>query len=1762
MINRLLFSVLATLLCHLATAQSISSNSPLCVDNRSTLQLKASGGTTYQWSGPNNFFSNEQNPSVTNATYSNAGTYTCVIDGKFSLSLVAKIGKLEGLWYISSGVNGARLNLNAYSSLGYSGSGFTFNWSGPNGFTSKNQQNTLSEINKNMEGFYAVTVKDEFGCTNNYTSGQVKFNNSDCPYIPIIYVESNTNSNSWSNSGQGSINIDACEGTNLTLRTDTTGWGKTSIQWYKDNKVIPNANGISTITKAEGAYYANLTKGGCSYNTYKILVKYNTNFMPLIVSSPVADVLKTERLICKNGGYTTFNFNGYDRTFHSNSETKQWYKDGVPVEESNQHSFKATDAGVYQLKVKRGQCEGLSYPVTVKKADKIETKFYFDNYTLNTKSIKLCSENQQGVYIYAEGAGDKKIFKNGQLYLNVQDNGYINSYNITQQSGTYVLQTTQGGCTANDTLKLEYGKTNSLPLQTGNYFLSCSNPSSPYFYVPNFAGTNNSYTRWEKDGTLFNVGSSYVYPNNSTGVYQAKYDNPNTGCTGVSEKITFNIPANPSKQIIKIVNSPKKIKLCKNLKASALLQTNSSWSNATWKKDGKTYDAGNVAQTVVTEAGKYWYELNTGSCIIYSDTVEVAVQENPNLTLIQSCNATNNTVTLSATKLSGVQYNWFRNGTVLKDVKDTVFTAAQSGTYQVEAFQNGCFVSSNELNLGVVIPETQKICNGDSLTLKSTGDLQQSYSWTGPNNFKSSLQNAIVSKTSKKNQGIYSVQTTDKSGCSFKTQTNVVINDYPVFVLPKTFTACAGTDFEISNSNPLPLTDSTETVTYFAVTTPARQLFSGPLFLSNITAKDAGVYSLVIYPSQGNCIAKASTELIVDASANCKTIIVDNTVSINKCVDAPLLIPFKTTGNFSSGTTFKAFYEQIVATTDGTKTQKIIVGTGQRSPIVVDTKKVSPGYAFLIKVEAEDGTVSRGKYFSTRYPDYNSIADAQNYNRFSDCSSQSLRLSNGVRIGTKLQWFLDGDTLKNANTLNFTATKSGTYSVKTLDTSGCVAIFSQKISIGKLDKPIINSYSNVYGKDLNVSEIGCFSGDLSLYTNYYSPVKYTWKRNGIVQTSNSTGILTKLAGKYTVEIEQASCKAVSDTFTVTVNANKKVSLIAAQYGNDTLSAYIYATGLNTTNNNVYQIFKENKLFAEGTNGAIYVKESGKYFYKVVDGDCEAVSNVLDVKLIPPSSLLSGAKMYFNGQSGGMAEVCDTISTKAIYGSSFYANSPKQVVQRKYTATRNGVVLPNLTYDNGNYTYAKLIDYNQYFYLYFNKLGKYKVVEEVIFKDSSRAITRFDSLVVTLGSPIKLGSQIASDVVSCLDSVALYGNSSFLSERPITYTWKKDGTIFKKTAATNNTNVLITKSSGLYVLETTYKGGCVAISSPYKVELGTIKILTDTSTKTLCDGAILPLRINSLLGTLNDTSKIYTQWQKDGKDYIKLAANSSYNTIIARESGVYTMKIQQGKCQGTSPAMVVKYDKIPNSINISDSTVFCKGNTLTLKTNEESTLLYLWERNGTFIQDANKAMLDTKQDGTYRALNRRGSCWNYTPTAKAKLLENILPTAIITGDKDINYADTAKVSIAFTSYAPWTFKLSDGKEYTATKSPFEVSLRPQFSTNYTLTEVKNVCGAGTISGTANIKVLVLSSELEQGIDLNVFPVPSKEDVNIQLVLDKPETMEWTLNNTFGNVLANELQANKSSKHESSVSLKSLPEGMYFLRIQVGEKSLIRKIIKTN
>ena len=58
---------------------SAQSNTPVC--SGGTLQLTATGGTNYAWTGPNGFTSAEQNPSILKVNASNEGTYSCAITG-------------------------------------------------------------------------------------------------------------------------------------------------------------------------------------------------------------------------------------------------------------------------------------------------------------------------------------------------------------------------------------------------------------------------------------------------------------------------------------------------------------------------------------------------------------------------------------------------------------------------------------------------------------------------------------------------------------------------------------------------------------------------------------------------------------------------------------------------------------------------------------------------------------------------------------------------------------------------------------------------------------------------------------------------------------------------------------------------------------------------------------------------------------------------------------------------------------------------------------------------------------------------------------------------------------------------------------------------------------------------------------------------------------------------------------------------------------------------------------------------------------------------------------------------------------------------------------------------------------------------------------------------------------------------------------------------------------------------------------------------
>lgn len=71
-----------------------TSNSPVCIDK--TLELKASGGTNYLWTGPNGFTSTDQNPTITNTKTNNGGEYSCLITGTGGCDDTKKINVIIG----------------------------------------------------------------------------------------------------------------------------------------------------------------------------------------------------------------------------------------------------------------------------------------------------------------------------------------------------------------------------------------------------------------------------------------------------------------------------------------------------------------------------------------------------------------------------------------------------------------------------------------------------------------------------------------------------------------------------------------------------------------------------------------------------------------------------------------------------------------------------------------------------------------------------------------------------------------------------------------------------------------------------------------------------------------------------------------------------------------------------------------------------------------------------------------------------------------------------------------------------------------------------------------------------------------------------------------------------------------------------------------------------------------------------------------------------------------------------------------------------------------------------------------------------------------------------------------------------------------------------------------------------------------------------------------------------------------------------------
>jgi hypothetical protein len=93
---------------------------------------------------------------------------------------------------------------------------------------------------------------------------------------------------------------------------------------------------------------------------------------------------------------------------------------------------------------------------------------------------------------------------------------------------------------------------------------------------------------------------------------------------------------------------------------------------------------------------------------------------------------------------------------------------------------------------------------------------------------------------------------------------------------------------------------------------------------------------------------------------------------------------------------------------------------------------------------------------------------------------------------------------------------------------------------------------------------------------------------------------------------------------------------------------------------------------------------------------------------------------------------------------------------------------------------------------------------------------------------------------------------------------------------------------------------------------------------------------------------------------------------------------------------------------------------------------------------------------------------YTASAVFMMLKR--PTAALTGDTTIGVGGSATLSLFFSGNGPWTYTFTNTNTGTTSSNPLRGIVQPTVTTTYALQSVSNICGTGTVSGSAKVAVI--------------------------------------------------------------------------------------------
>ncbi|MDD3876449.1 MAG: choice-of-anchor L domain-containing protein [Bacteroidales bacterium] len=382
-------------------AATAGSNSPVCHGN--SLNLTVNSGNTWNWTGPNGFTSQQQNPVINNVAPQASGTYTVTVTniqgctGTASVNIAVNTNPAPIAGSNNAICQGSTLNLTVNT-------GTSWIWAGPNGFTSNVQNPVITNASTASSGTYTVTVTNAQGCTG------------------IATTNATVNSNPSPTIGS---NSPVCQGNTLNLTSGTaSAWSWTGPNGFTSTSQNPIINNITSL--ASGSYTLTVTNSqGCSGTvTTNVIV----NALPLVIAGSNSPVCIGNNLSLSVNTGVSWNWAG-PGGFNSTSQNPSI------------NSVTPVAGGTYTVTVTNNQgCSTSSSTIVSLNSNPV---------ALAGSNSPICEGNSLNLHV---NTGTSWNWSGPDNFSSTLQNPIINSTNLSA-AGTYsVTVTDANGCTGNSSL--------------------------------------------------------------------------------------------------------------------------------------------------------------------------------------------------------------------------------------------------------------------------------------------------------------------------------------------------------------------------------------------------------------------------------------------------------------------------------------------------------------------------------------------------------------------------------------------------------------------------------------------------------------------------------------------------------------------------------------------------------------------------------------------------------------------------------------------------------------------------------------------------------------------------------------------------------------------------------------------------------------------------------------------------------------------------------------------------------------------------------------------------------------------------------------------------------------------------------------------------------------------------------------------------------------------------------------------------------------